>query len=149
MKAGEIIFQSQLNGDVQYNIPLFQRTYNWQESQWERLWDDLLEIYAMPQPKNHFIGSVVTHPMTGIAGGTSKFAVIDGQQRITTLLIMLAVIRNGAKADPEEWTTLEDQIYKSSLINEFADGAGRIKLMPSRRDRDSFFDVVEPWRNIR
>lgn len=143
MKAGEIIFQSLLNGDVQYNIPLFQRTYNWRESQWERLWDDLLEIYAMPQPKNHFIGSVVTHPMTSIAGGTSKFAVIDGQQRITTLLIILAVIRNRAKADPKELTTLEDQIYKSSLINEFAEGAGRIKLMPSRRDRDSFNDVVE------
>ena len=63
MKAGQVALQQLLNGRIQYRVPLFQRTYSWVEEQWHRLWTDVLEIYAMEEPRNHFIGSVVTQPI--------------------------------------------------------------------------------------
>jgi uncharacterized protein with ParB-like and HNH nuclease domain len=63
MKAGEVRFQQLLNGNIQYRVPLFQRTYSWEEDNWQRLWDDVLEVYALPEPRSHFLGAVVTMPM--------------------------------------------------------------------------------------
>ena len=76
MKAGEVIFQDLLNGKLQYLVPLFQRTYSWDEDQWERLWDDILEIYAMPNPQRHFIGAVVTQPIPDAPERAAKFMLI-------------------------------------------------------------------------
>ena len=59
MKAGEVIFQQLLDGKLQYRVPIFQRTYTWEENQWDKLWDDILEVYAMSSPRRHFIGSIV------------------------------------------------------------------------------------------
>ena len=63
MKANEVVFEKLLNGKIQYRVPLFQRTYDWGEAQWTQLWDDLLEIHAMDNPRKHFIGSVVTQQL--------------------------------------------------------------------------------------
>ena len=63
MKAGEVIFQQLLNGSIQYRVPLFQRTYSWDDHQWEQLWDDILDVYWMEKPRNHFIGAVVNQPI--------------------------------------------------------------------------------------
>ena len=144
MDAGQKVFQNLLDGKVQYRVPLFQRTYSWGEPQWRQLWEDLLRVYAMDEPRNHFVGSVVTYPISGIAGDATKYAMIDGQQRMTTLLILLAVIRHQAQQEfPEKWPTLADEIWKTCLINEFAqDPEERIKLMPSRRDRKPFDALV-------
>ena len=91
MKAGQVALQQLLNGKIQYRVPLFQRTYSWGEDQWYRLWTDVLEIYAMEEPRNHFIGAVVTQPIIDAAGFTTKYLLIDGQQRLTTLFIILVV----------------------------------------------------------
>ena len=93
MKAGEIVFQRLLDGKVQYVVPLYQRTYNWEEKQWEQLWDDLLEVYALSEPRNHFIGSIVTQQIPASPESVSRYTLIDGQQRMTTLLILLSVIQ--------------------------------------------------------
>ena len=47
MKAGAVIFQQLLDGKLQYRVPIFQRTYTWEENQWDKLWDDILEVYAI------------------------------------------------------------------------------------------------------
>ena len=142
MDAGQKVFQNLLDGKTQYRIPLFQRTYDWSEAQWGRLWEDLLRLYEMDRPRNHFVGSVVTYPIHGIAGDATKYAVIDGQQRMTTLLILLSVIRYQAQQEPETWDTLADEIWKTCLINEFAKPEERIKLMLSRRDRKPFNALI-------
>ena len=79
MKASEVVFQELLNGKIQYVIPLYQRTYSWEEEQWEQLWDDLLEVYVLVSPKNHFIGSVVTQQVPSSPEETSRYTLIDGQ----------------------------------------------------------------------
>ena len=142
MTAGEVIFQKLLDGKIQYVVPLYQRTYSWEEKHWEQLWDDLLEIYALPTPKNHFIGSVVTQQVETAPEGASKYILIDGQQRMTTLFILLSVVRQFAKSDTKTWGNLAEEIQNTCLVNQYIKGDGRIKLMPTQRDRSVFASVV-------
>ena len=143
MKAGEVVFQKLLDGKIQYVVPLYQRTYSWEEEQWEQLWDDLLEVYAMPTPKNHFIGSVVTQQIPNQPPeSVSRYTLIDGQQRMTTLFILLSTISQLASAEPESWERLDDEIQNTCLINQFNRGDEYIKLMPTQRDRAAFDEIV-------
>ena len=143
MKAGEVVFQELLNGKIQYVIPLYQRTYNWVDDQWEQLWDDLLEVYALDLPRNHFIGSIVTQQATNSPETVNRYTLIDGQQRMTTLLILLSVIKQQAEKEEETWGNLADEIQEDCLTNKFSPGDQRLKLMPTQRDREAFGKVVE------
>lgn len=143
MQAGQVVFKDLLGHQVQYRIPLFQRTYDWREPQWGRLWEDLLAIYAMDEPRNHFIGSVVAQPVPTIAGRVSEYVLIDGQQRMTTLLILLGVIREKARQESEKWPMLADEIQGLYLTNQFRNGDEKPKLVPSERDRAPFLAIVE------
>ena len=141
MKAGEVVFQNLLDGKIQYVVPLYQRTYNWREDQWEQLWDDILEVYALETPKNHFIGSIVTQQVPDAPETVTRYTLIDGQQRMTTLLILLSVIKERAKADTK-WGELPDEIQETCLTNKFSPGNQFLKLMPTQRDRVPFTNVV-------
>jgi uncharacterized protein with ParB-like and HNH nuclease domain len=141
MKAGEVRFQQLLNGKIQYRVPLFQRTYSWNQEQWEKLWDDILEIYMLDKPRNHFIGAIVTLPIHDAPERAAKFILIDGQQRLTTLLLLLAVIRK--KAERMDLKSLAAQITEECLINKFATlEEERIKLLPTKRDRLPFWTAI-------
>ena len=143
MKAGEVILQDLLNGKLQYRVPIFQRTYSWDEEQWERLWDDILELYAMSSPRKHFIGSIVTQPIPDAPEHAAKFMLIDGQQRMTTLLLLLAVIRFHASRSPED-TTLAGEIADTCLRNvHISDTAEQFKLRPTLRDQEAFRQAME------
>ena len=142
MKANEVMFQELLNGARQYVVPLYQRTYSWEEKQWEQLADDILDIYGMESPRNHFIGSVVTQQVHIGPEGLHTYTLIDGQQRMTTLFILLSVVREHARANPDRWKSLADEIHKTCLVNEFKEGDEHIKLMPTQGDRTPFAKVI-------
>jgi len=142
MKAGQVVFKDLL-GQAQYRIPLFQRTYDWREPQWERLWEDLQAIYGMDEPRSHFIGSVVAQPVPTIPGRVSQYVLIDGQQRITTLLILLSAIRDKARQESEKWPILADEIQDMYLTNQYKSGDEKPKLVPSKRDLAPFRAIVE------
>ena len=142
MEAKEVILQDLLNGWRQYVVPLYQRTYSWEEKQWEQLWDDILDIYSMESPRNHFIGSVVTQLIHTAPEGLRMYTLIDGQQRMTTLFILLSIIRERASEDEEKWESLADEIYKYCLTNEFKKGSQFFKLMPTQGDRTPFEKVI-------
>lgn len=73
------------NGKI-YNVPLYQRDYSWDQDNWEDLWNDIINVYE--NKESHYMGSIVLQNK-----GDSKFQIIDGQQRFTTLsIIALAVI---------------------------------------------------------
>lgn len=141
MKASEVRFQQLLNGRIQYRVPLFQRTYSWNQDQWEKLWDDILEIYMLDKPRNHFIGAVVTLPIHDAPERAAKFILIDGQQRLTTLLLLLAVIMK--KAEQMGLKSLVEQISEECLINKYATvEEERIKVLPTKRDRLPFWTSI-------
>src|SRR3989442_14105173 len=82
--------------DVRYVVPLYQRPYVWdEEKQWDPLWDDILTLLDHQEGGNgqlysHFLGAVVLDHSTPLPGEVPEFTVIDGQQRLTTLQIILA-----------------------------------------------------------
>ena len=144
MEVRQAKLQNLLAGVVQYRVPLFQRTYNWERTQWAQLWDDVLALYGAGESRTHFVGSVVTQPMPGAAGGAAKYALIDGQQRMTTLMALLCAIRDRARREADTWGNLPDAIQKMYLINEFADAPGEInKLAPTARDAAPFRAMID------
>ena len=142
MNAKESVLQQLLDGKSQYRVPLFQRTYDWSETEWDRLWNDVLETYMMEEPRNHFIGAVVTQPVGDAAGQVTKYLLIDGQQRLTTLFIMLSCIRKKASQAAES-SPLAEEIWEECLVNKFAPvSEDFIKLRPTQRDRPHFSAVI-------
>ena len=116
MKANETKLQMIIEGTKQFVVPLFQRPYSWEQKHWDVLWDDLLDLCEEDQPRNHFMGSIVTMPAISVPEGVTKYVLIDGQQRLTTILLILALIRDNAKNLPG---TLAKQIEDLLLLNRY------------------------------
>ncbi len=140
MKASETKLQKIIEGTNQYVVPLFQRTYSWGKREWKTLWDDLIEIYEDGTQRDHFMGSIVTMPTTSVPEGVAKFTLIDGQQRLTTFFILLAVIRNHARKC--EIGKLGEEIEHTLLRNVYKSGMDQLKLLPTHVDRAAFIDIV-------
>ena len=87
---------------LRYVVPIFQRHYVWdQENQWGPLWEDVLEKVAQrkagPGIHSHFLGAVILDAVKNkTTRETTRFLVIDGQQRITTIQLMLTALRDVA-----------------------------------------------------
>ena len=83
----------------QYRVPLFQRRYVWDEEQWGELWDDLVALVpegdGLPSTR-HFVGSIVTQQGDGALKNVVPFMIIDGQQRLTTFLLLLKAMDDHA-----------------------------------------------------
>lgn len=62
------------------------------QKNWEVLWSDLQELYETENPRNHFMGSIVTIPTKSVPEGVTKYLLIDGQQRITTIYLILMAL---------------------------------------------------------
>ena len=97
----------------EYQIPMFQREYSWEQEQCETLWDDL--IYSEKDKKDkYFLGNIVVHPIDE----SEKFSVIDGQQRLTTLLLLIRALFDNAGTVKalEECLKIKDKL-SSELTN--------------------------------
>lgn len=148
MKATEVNFLNLMNSQYkQYIIPIYQRTYSWDEKRWQTLWDDIIKIADKPDKDRHFIGSVVCYKQGEIdlPGVMKEETVIDGQQRITTLsILLLAVVRMYNKIGNEE---IASQIYKNYLVNSDAKDDRKFKLYPTNRDRETYKALIEDREN--
>ena len=77
----------------EYQIPMFQREYSWEQEQCETLWDDLIDFHNENDKKDkYFLGNIVVHPIDE----NEKFSVIAGQQRLTTLLLLIRALFDNA-----------------------------------------------------
>lgn len=92
MEAGKRLISEIFNGGRVLEIPFFQRAYVWEEPQWSRLLDDMIEISKLKQP--YFLGSVILKQQETSSSASSGDirTLIDGQQRLTTLLIFFKVL---------------------------------------------------------
>ena len=111
-------------------IPVYQRNYTWKKENCKLLFDDILNICDNPE-KKHFIGSIV------FVDDPDAYIIIDGQQRITTISILLLAIRNAIinKHLASDDDSLVEQINNGFLINQYVrDKAHRMKLKPFRDD---------------
>ena len=140
MQAKETKLQDIIEGTKQYVIPLFQRTYSWTNKEWEMLWQDLEELCEMETPRTHFIGSIVNMPTVSVPEGVAKYLLIDGQQRLTTIFIILILLRN--KASENQNPRFADEINNTLLVNQYKDGIDHYKLMPTQVDRPTFENLI-------
>jgi uncharacterized protein with ParB-like and HNH nuclease domain len=140
MQASETKLQKIIEGTNQYVIPLFQRPYSWKKKEWQTLWDDIEELCNSEKPRPHFMGSIVTMPTTSLPEGASKYLLIDGQQRLTTLFIFLSALRDNAKLSNEE---LASEINNIFLVNPYKKGEDYYKLQPTRSDREAFYKIIK------
>ena len=141
MKASETNFQTLIEGAKQYVVPLFQRPYSWQKKQWQELLDDLNDLYENESTNTHFIGSIVTMPtLLKPENNVASYLLIDGQQRLTTIFILLILLRDIAKENGE---ILADKIQNTLLTNQYVNGLEHFKLLPTQQDRDAFLGLIE------
>ena len=149
MKAGETTLKPLLEGAKQYQVPIFQRSYIWGGVQLRQLWDDILAQYEVLAPStaeisaargSHFLGSFVLSPSVTTAHDVTKFLVVDGQQRMTTIMLALAALRDTQRSLNAKSAERIQNLY---LWNQYANDQERYKLVPSRLDRDAFFRCIE------
>ncbi|MBK9927706.1 MAG: DUF262 domain-containing protein [Anaerolineales bacterium] len=141
MKASETTFQPIIEGTKQYVVPLFQRPYSWGKKEWDVLWDDLVWLCENSEPKSHFIGSIVTMPTIAVPQGVTKYLLIDGQQRLTTIFVLLVLLRDLSKKAGEE--NLAEEIQQTMLVNPFKKDDDFFKLLPTQVDRDAFKALIQ------
>jgi alkylated DNA nucleotide flippase Atl1 len=145
VRAVETNLRELLEGSHQYQVPLYQRTYSWREPQLARLWDDVVKLTAdrteTPDAR-HFIGSLVfaPSPSNGPAGVT-QYLVVDGQQRLTTLTILLIALRDhqAENDDPAH----RDRINEQFLINKWKSDQLRLKLLTTQADRAAYLACLD------
>ena len=140
MQANETRLSKILEGQNQYVIPLFQRTYSWDTKEWNVLWDDLIELLDSESPRTHFIGSIVSMPTVSVPEGVAKYLLIDGQQRITTIFILLTLLRDKARESGED--RLAEEIANTLLVNTYQDGDDHFKLMQTQVDRVAYKALI-------
>ena len=140
MQAKETKLQDIIEGTKQYVIPLFQRTYSWTTKEWDVLWKDLVELSESDNPRTHFIGSIVSMPTVSVPEGVAKYLLIDGQQRLTTIFIILALLRNKAKENGNK--IFADEINNTLLVNPYKTGEDYSKLMPTQVDRPAYNAII-------
>ena len=132
-----------LEGKKQYQVPLYQRVYSWGPKQLDQLWADIVDLTATrrEEPRaSHFIGSLVLAASPDFnAVGVSKLLVVDGQQRLTTLTLLLAALRDHL-ADTGD-TERADGIHAQYLANVYDRGKPP-KVLPTQADRDAFKAVL-------
>ncbi|HEY9638229.1 MAG TPA: DUF262 domain-containing protein [Coleofasciculaceae cyanobacterium] len=139
MKASETKLRELLEGSKQFQIPLFQRPYSWSKKEWKVLWEDIMEIYHENED-NHFLGPIVTQAVPGTPDGISPFLLIDGQQRLTTLSVLLAALREHLKEHDSESAAELQELY---LINRYKKGDAHYKILPTQADQEVYQKVIE------
>lgn len=144
MQAEENRLRLLIETTKQLQIPLFQRFYVWDKRYWETLWEDLLDLANDPDPahlRTHFLGSLVLIPAEPLSPSFPKFIIIDGQQRMATLMVILAALRDHALACGE--SKLAEEIDHKLLFNPYKEGDEYYKLLLSYQDHDAFLRILD------
>ena len=146
MKAINRPFKAIINGASQFVVPVFQRDYNWTEMHCDQLWQDILHIADAPSERGHFLGSLVYISTGDSAASFTRWLLIDGQQRLTTLTLLLIALRDHIVA--RGWTGSEDaptakRVEAYFLKNVQEEGAREHKLILRRHDHASLSALLD------
>lgn len=138
MKASENQILRFINGsDKNFIIPVYQRPYSWKKENCVQLIKDLTDVYKRGY-ESHFFGSIVFVSQNN--GVCEEYTIIDGQQRITTVSLLLLAIRNYILSHPEITVSniKPEKIYNSYLIDEYAEDEKKLKLKLVQGDDDAY-----------
>ena len=130
----------------QYLIPLFQRYYSWTKVHWERLRKDIWALMEDDAKAVHFLGPLVCTPTSHYPGSVPSYQLIDGQQRLTTLTLLLAALRDVAVS--RKVKDLPDEVSEDYLLHKRKQGTERYKVLPRLGDREALTAIVEGQRDL-
>lgn len=146
MKADDCKYSKLINGTLQFVIPVFQRDYRWTEAECDQLWRDIIQIAEDQSDRGHFIGSVVYISTGDSSAAFTRWLLIDGQQRVTTLTLLLAALRDhiidtGWSGGDDAPTVKKVDAYFLKNVEE--DGDRRHKLVLRRHDRSTLEAILD------
>lgn len=145
MKANETKVNKFLaDNKIIFNIPVYQRNYDWTVSQCKQLFYDVIEAGQDEQINAHFIGSIVyVHDGIYSASGLSELTIIDGQQRLTTITLMYIALYQLAKKINNE--ALAAEISETYLINKFLPEEQKIKLKLTENNKAALQHILSSF----
>ena len=143
MKASSANLLTVIKGPKQFFIPIYQRTYSWQLAQCDQLLKDIIRISKDDNLQGHFLGSIVyfqedIHTISDVP----KLLVIDGQQRLTTVSLLILALAHFLKNNPVELDTNANKLFNYYLLNSDEDNDLRYKLMLTRGDKQSYINLL-------
>ncbi len=144
MKATEAKLLDFLKKSSQFVIPIYQRTYSWTEKECRQLWDDILRSGGNDAVSVHFVGSIV-YVEKGLSqvSHQAPLLVIDGQQRLTTMTLLLAALASAlGDAEPVDGFSAR-KLRNYYLLNPEEAGERRYKLLLSQTDKTSLMAIVD------
>ena len=143
MKATEAKLLAFLKKSPQFVIPIYQRTYSWAEKECRQLWDDIIRIGKNDVISVHFIGSIV-YIEEGLSNNTvqSPQLVIDGQQRLTTVTLLIAALAEALGHDEPVDGFSAKKLRNYYLLNPEETGERHYKLLLSQTDKTSLTAIV-------
>lgn len=125
------------NSDRVFIIPPFQRNYAWSINQCEELFSDIVDSYN--KNDSHYIGNIVYYEGINNSASFNEFILIDGQQRITSILLLLLAIHNKLPNDDYN----KQAIYNRYLTNSIGPEKRRVKLKQTENDEDIFDKIIQ------
>lgn len=143
MKAQDLQFTQLLQGAKQFIIPIFQRTYSWEVGHCEQLWYDIMRVGSHAELDSHFIGSAVYIPEQETSAAISRWLVIDGQQRITTLSLLLLALMRRLQAKEVDAPVSAAEIEDYYLQNRHGKGEQRYKMLLTKTDKDTLIALLD------
>lgn len=137
MKANEkYLIRFLESSDTNFVIPVYQRNYDWKKDQCKQLYDDLVSMIKNNY-KTHFFGTIVS--IYNDSARNREYLIIDGQQRITTISLLLLAIYNLLESERlNSNTIIKEKILNEYLINQYSNEESKIKLKPIKEDRKAF-----------
>ncbi|MGT0099372.1 DUF262 and DUF1524 domain-containing protein [Helicobacter pylori] len=143
MKAGATTLLNFIkdNQKNQLVIPIYQRVYSWEKEQCKQLWDDIIKIGGNDKMDGHFIGFILYMINDKISYSNNVLLIIDGQQRLTTITLLLTALRDHLN-DEVKRKEIEDHY----LINSDKDGDKKFRLILSDSDKDTLLYLIDKDR---
>lgn len=144
MKATETQLIKFLDGTKQFIIPIYQRTYRWEQRHCQQLWDDIIHAAKNDKIFGHFIGSIV-YIQKGLFHVTSpsQLLVIDGHQRLTTISLLLIAMSRKLKETGPQGDISYEKIMNYYLINSIESGQLKYKLILTRNDKQTLISLLD------
>ena len=149
MEAGKQGLLTFLGLNQQSSIPIFQRKYSWTKEECKQLWNDILRVGGSNED-NHFIGSLVYMLENPIVGPISNIMIIDGQQRITTITLLISAIVDFLLNNPDEHIVRSDgnilpadNLISYYLIHDKEIGENRYRLLLTQDDKNTLIKIID------
>ncbi|WP_417796570.1 GmrSD restriction endonuclease domain-containing protein [Terasakiella pusilla] len=144
MKASAANLLNIIKGPKQFVIPIYQRTYSWHQTQCTQLLQDILRISKQEDVNGHFIGSVVYfQENVQTQSEVPELLVIDGQQRLTTITLLIAALAEFVKSNEGLIETTPTKLTNYYLVNAEEDGELHFKLLLTRRDKQTLIELIK------